>query len=138
MVLECKRKREVTLSCASQNRVSCISIGFHQLTIHVLYWQTKCARLRHEMNITINGVTYSVNNKHELLAPRYRVMRFHQLMGIFTFSELKEWMLKNFPPEYHDDIRRARVATAKSYNRHQPSLDWIAINAEYCSIKRSM
>jgi hypothetical protein len=64
----------------------------------------------------------------------YRVWRYRVEQGVFTFSELKEWMLTTainrqdeIISDYVDSIRRARFF-------HE--LNTIADCSEYCSITR--
>ena len=58
---------------------------------------------------------------------KYRVMRHYVLQGIFTFRELKTWMLQHLPQEYHADIRKAKQGS---------QLRWLAACSEYCSIRK--
>lgn len=71
---------------------------------------------------------------------KYSVMRYRRLIGVFTFDELKEWMLNNLPAEYHAEIQQATVGYSEHCENYDDtskpmSLNWLAICSEYCSIK---
>lgn len=73
---------------------------------------------------------------------KYEVMRYRVSQGVFNFRELKAWMLLNLPNDYHEQIKAAKRAFTKHYlydglqPREVQALNWIAVNSEYCSIKR--